>query len=122
MSHLVTVKTQIRDKTAIDRCHLPPSRLARPIVGQIKLYSAEAEGLIVQLPDWLYPVVIDTASGSVKFDDFEGNWGEQVQLDKFLQIYAVEKADLEARKHGHTFTETTLSDGSIQLRIQETHA
>ena len=39
-------------------------------------------------------------------------------LDKFLQIYAVEKSRLEARRRGHQVTEQALADGSIKLTIQ----
>ncbi len=45
-------------------------------------------------------------------------WGERRQLDRFIQGYAVERARLEARRHGHTVTEQTLADGSIKLTIQ----
>lgn len=44
-------------------------------------------------------------------------WGEQQQLDRFLQAYAVEKARIEARKQGHTVTEQPLADGSIKVTI-----
>ena len=42
----------------------------------------------------------------------------QEQLDGFLQAYAVEKARIEARRQGHSVTETELRDGSIRLQIQ----
>ncbi len=45
-------------------------------------------------------------------------WGEQRELDRFLQGYAVEKARIEARRRGHTVTEQSLADGSIKLTIQ----
>ena len=45
-------------------------------------------------------------------------WGEQRQLDAFLQAYTVEKARIEARKKGHSVTEQQLADGSIKLTIQ----
>ena len=45
-------------------------------------------------------------------------WGEQKELDRFLQAYAVERAKIEARRRGHTITEQSLSDGSIKLSIQ----
>jgi len=45
-------------------------------------------------------------------------WGEQKQLDQFLQAYAVEKAKIEARKKGHAITEQQLADGSVKLTIQ----
>ena len=37
--------------------------LAPPQHGIAQFYSGEAEGLLVQLPGWQYPIVIDTLSG-----------------------------------------------------------
>ena len=42
----------------------------------------------VTLPGWTYPVVIDTASGDVRYDNFGGAWGSQHQLDRLMQAYA----------------------------------
>jgi hypothetical protein len=70
------------------------------------------------LPGWNYPVVCDTANGQLKFDNFQGHWGDRKELDRFLQAYAVEKSRIEARKNGHTVTEQPLADGSIKLTIQ----
>jgi len=41
------------------------------------------------------------------------------ELDKFLQMYAVEVTKLEARKRGHAVGEQLLQDGSIKLEITE---
>ena len=46
-----------------------------------------------------------------------GPGATRLQLDRFLQIYAVEKARIEARKKGHQVTEQALADGSIKLTI-----
>ena len=45
-------------------------------------------------------------------------WGDQRELDRFLQAYACERAKIEARRQGHTVTEQPLADGSIKLTIQ----
>ena len=117
MSHIVTIKTELRDHVAISaacrRLELPP-----PLVGSAQLFGGEVSGLIVRLPDWTYPLVIDTASGQVHFDNYGGAWGDQAQLDRFFQMYAVEKARLEARKRGHHVTEQALPDGCIKLSIR----
>ena len=44
-------------------------------------------------------------------------WGDQKELDRLMQAYAVEKSLIEARKAGHCVTETPLADGSIKLTI-----
>ena len=117
MSHIVTIKTEVRDANAVRAaCHR--LSLAEPIQGKTKLFSGEVEGLAVKLPEWVYPVVCDLPSGQLHYDNFNGRWGDQKHLDRFLQAYAVEKTKIEARKKGHTVMETPLSDGSIRLTIQ----
>lgn len=74
--------------------------------------------MAVRLPGWRYPAVFDLAAGSVQYDNFQGHWGDQQELGRFLQMYAVERAKLEARKQGHSVTEQPLADGSIKLTIQ----
>jgi hypothetical protein len=117
VSHIVTIQTEVRDPTAVAaacrRLGLP-----EPVQGTTTLFSGEATGLLIKLPGWLYPVVIDTASGTVKFDNYSGSWGDQEHLDRFMQSYAVEKARIEARKRGHSVVEQALADGSIKLTVQ----
>ena len=93
-------------------------KLPQPVQGKTQLFSGEAEGFAVQLPDWVYPVVCDLASGQLKYDDFGGRWGERRHLDSFLQAYAVERAKIEARKKGYICTEQPLANGSVKLTIQ----
>ena len=116
MSHVVTIQTEVRDPAAVQaacrRRQLPPPRQ-----GTFRLFSAEASGLAVELPDWKYPVVCDTASGQVRYDDYGGAWGDRKHLDAFLQAYSVERATIEARRQGHSVSDRRLADGSIQLTV-----
>jgi hypothetical protein len=118
MSHIVTIQTRLYDPVGIaaacQRLNLPA-----PVQGTTQLFSGAATGLLVQLPGWRYPVVIDTQAGTVQFDNYGGKWGEPKQLDRFLQLYTVEKTKLEARKKGYQVSEQALSDGSIKLQIRE---
>ena len=120
MSHIVTVQAKVHDPVAVAAA-CQRLNLAPPQQGSARLFSGEAQGLLVQLPGWQYPVVIDTLSGVIHYDNFEGRWGDQEQLDRFLQLYAVERAKLEARKKGYTVSEHSLQDGSIKLNIIEGH-
>ena len=119
MSHIVTIKTEIRDATAV-RAACRRLGLSEPVRGKVRLFSGEVAGLVVNLPDWHYPAVCNLNTGQVQFDNFEGRWGEQKQLDRFVQAYAVEKAKIEARRRGHTVAEQQLPDGSIKLTVQLT--
>ena len=88
VSHLVTVKTEVRDAAAV-RAACTRLGLAEPVQGTTRLFSGEATGLAVQLPDWVYPVVADVATGTLRYDNFGGRWGDQRHLDAFVQAYAV---------------------------------
>jgi hypothetical protein len=117
MSHVVTLKSQLKDPAGVAAaCHR--LGLSAPVHRTVKLFSDEATGLAVQLPDWRYPVVIDTTSGQVRYDNYGGRWGEQGRLDAFLQAYAVEVVKAQSRRKGHTVTEQALENGSIKLTVQ----
>ncbi len=83
-----------------------------------RLFNATATGLCVQLPGWNYPVVANLETGQVQYDNYGGAWGAQKHLNAFLQAYAVEKAKIEARKKGHSCSETRLEDGSIRVTVR----
>ena len=116
MSHIVEIKTQIKDAAAV-RAGCNRLRLPTPIEGTHRLFSGEATGLGVQLPDWKYPLVCELSTGQLKYDNYGGRWGEQQHLDALLQAYAVEKSKIEARRQGHSVSESQLSDGSVKLTI-----
>jgi hypothetical protein len=117
LSHIVTIKTEVRDHAAVAaacrRLALP-----EPIQGTAEIYGGNVSGLIVRLPDWLYPVVIDTASGQIRYDNYEGSWGNERHLHRFLQAGVVERSRIEARKKSYLTTEQLLADGSILVEIE----
>ncbi len=117
MSHIVEIRTEVRDPAAItaacQRLKLPQ----QPTEETVELFSGRATGIAVRLPEWRYPIVCQIKSGTIRFDDYGGRWGDRTHLDRFLQAYAVEKARLEARRSGHTVTEQNLPDGSIKLTV-----
>jgi hypothetical protein len=117
MSHIVVIETKVYDAAAL---MVACRRLgfADPVYGNVRLFSGDATGLSVNLPGWRYPIVVDTADGSVKYDNYEGRWGDSEKLEQLLQMYAVEKVKLEARRQGQMVTETALADGSLKLTIQ----
>ena len=78
MSHIVTIQTKVHDPAAVaaacQRLQLPA-----PVQGTDQLFSGQATGLLVQLPGWQYPAVIDTLSGTVHYDNYGG---QQVPFQK----------------------------------------
>ena len=117
MSHIVEIKTELRDETAI-RAACTRLQFPSPEHKTVRLFSATATGICIQLPGWQYPIVCETNSGKVSYDNYNGAWGEQSHLNRFLQGYAVEKAKIEARKKGHSVTETALQNGSIRVTVK----
>ena len=117
MSHIVEIRTEVRDETAVQaacsRLKLPPAKH-----GTYSLFSSTETGLGIELPKWRYPVVANTETGQLRYDNYGGRWGNQEHLNLFLQMYAVEKSKLEARRKGHTVVEQKLDNGSIKLTIE----
>lgn len=116
MSHVVQIATQVRDAVAVRKA-CDRLGLDDPVEGEVKLFSKTVSGLSVQLAKWRYPVVFDLNTGESKFDNYQGYWGNQKELDQFLQAYAVEKTKLEARRKGYSVTERLLAGGSVQLSV-----
>jgi hypothetical protein len=119
VSHIVQIQTEIRDPTAV-RAACSRLSLPEPVFGETQLFNSSAVGWAVRLPDWNYPVVCDVTTAKIAFDNFGGRWGDESQLHKFLQAYAVELAKLEARRQGHSVQEQLLTDGSIRVQIAVT--
>ena len=84
MSHIVTIATEIRDAEALclgcDRLGL-----TRPVHRTTKLFSSEATGYCVELPEWRYPVVCDVETGRVHFDNFNVVFRAKDAGDLFCQ-------------------------------------
>jgi hypothetical protein len=116
MSHVVSICTQVRDPVAVAAA-CQRLGLSAPVQGTAKLFSRPATGLLLQLPGWRYPVVVDTASGTIQYDNYNEHWGKQAELNRLLQAYACEVAKLEARKKGYAVSEQLLQDGSIRVQI-----
>lgn len=76
MSHTVTIKSEVRDAAAV-RAACERLKLAAPVQGKHELFAGEVEGLAVNLPDWMYPVVADLPTGKLQFDNFNGRWKAQ---------------------------------------------
>jgi hypothetical protein len=118
MSHIVTIQTRVHDPAAVAAA-CRRLNLDAPVQGTAQLFSGEATGLIVKMPGWLYPAMIDPLTGTIQYDTYGGRWGDPAQLDRFLQAYAVERARQVARKKGFQVSEQALADGSIRLQIVE---
>jgi hypothetical protein len=117
MSHIVTIDTEVRDASAVQAA-CERLKLSAAAHGLHELFSGTAQGLAVRLPGWTYPAVCNLNAGKIEFDNYGGRWGDQHELERFLQAYAVEKAKIEARRKGYSVTEQVLANGSIRVSVQ----
>jgi hypothetical protein len=58
MSHIVTIQTNVHDPHAVAAA-CQRLNLAATVQGTARLYSGDAEGLVVRFPGWQYPAAID---------------------------------------------------------------
>lgn len=116
MSHIVTIAVEVRDLAAI-KAACQRLELEEPVFGKTQLFEKEMGGILIKLPEWVFPVVCDLPSGTIHYDNYQGHWGDQKHLDKFVQAYGVEKATLEARRKGYSVSEQPLNDGSVKLIV-----
>src|SRR4051794_16173310 len=65
MSHIVQIETEMFDPQAISTA-CRRLGLKGPVEGTAQLFSGSVTGLLVELPGWQYPVVIDTTSGPLR--------------------------------------------------------
>lgn len=122
MSHFATVETQVRDAAALKNAcaELGLQVLDNAVARGYGSNSAKGD-LVIRLqgpydialnrqPDGNYGLTTDWWGGHVE---------KEVGKDygKLLQLYAVHKAQIEARKKGLTCRRQALGDGSVKLTI-----
>lgn len=117
MSHTAEIKTSLTDTNAIIAA-CKEMGLAEPTTETVELYDgAKHTGLTVRLPGWRYPVVINTKTEAMHYDNYGGAWGAQAELNRLTQLYGVCKATLIAKAKGYYVNRTTLANGSIKLCV-----
>jgi hypothetical protein len=115
MSHIATVKTEVKSLRAL-RSACQRLKLNQPRFGEHGLFAGQtATGYAVGLPGWRYPAVFDLKAREVHCDTYNGYWGDETELDRLKQAYAVCAAREKAISQGFTVQEQQQKDGSIQL-------
>lgn len=121
MSHKTEVKTAFTNIEAVKKtCEELGYRFEETSV--VQLFQSGEEGRIetvaaVHIPGWRYPVAI-RADGTAAMDNYNGQWGNESQLDAFRQKYAENVTLQHAERSGYRvlYRGTTL-DGKLQLRL-----
>lgn len=117
MNSLISLATRVRDPVAVTAAcrHLS---LPAPVQDTVQFPGGEATGLVVKLPGWNPPIVIDTDAGMIHYDIDSKLQRDSQQLNRFLRAYALERVKWIARQQGVALSESSLPDGSIQLQIR----
>lgn len=116
MSHVVTIKTEVKNIGCLTKA-CSKLNLAEPKLGSHRMYSGSEQGYGVNLKDWRYPVVINEKTGEIKYDNFGGSWGNQLELDGLVQAYQEEVVNEFALNSGYMVQRETLPEGEIRLTL-----
>ena len=119
MSHTVTVKTDLKDKSVIvSVC----KKLGLEITQEGgRLFGGQESGMGIKLPGWQYPIVVKE-DGSVAYDNYNGRWGAEEELHKLTANYGAEKARIEAARMGyevHEWFNQETSEIEVSINVGE---
>ena len=116
MSHTATVSAEFKDVPAL-RAACKRLGLPDPVLGEHRLFedSTRHKGYAVKLNGWTYPVIINTETKQVYYDNYNGRWGDIAKFNEFKQAYATEAAKAQARKMGYRVSEQRQANGAIKL-------
>lgn len=116
MSHVIKLQLEIKDRDLF-------AQVARDMGLQVtenatvEFYGGfEQSGLAVQLPDWMYQIVVDDA-GEVHYDNFNGYWGDIQELNHLSQEYVAAVVEREAVMAGQYAIREEQEDGSLVIRV-----
>lgn len=104
MSHCTTIDVKFKDINILKKV-CKKLNLSIEEKSYQKFYDGKVEhGTKIKLPNWQYPIIVKP-NGEIIFDNYNGHWGDESELNLLKQHYAVEKTKLIAIKNGYTFQE-----------------
>lgn len=115
MSHIVKANVEMKNERCLVKAaeYLGLENLGKKTH---KLYAGQtAEGIGFTLPGWSYPVVVNPENGVAKFDNYNGAWGKQIELDKLVQRYSIEAITEQAELEGYNIEENELENGDVEM-------
>lgn len=98
MSHTVKIRVEVKNKTALAEAVVEQKGTVLG-EGTHRLYQASEQGFGFTLPAWTYPIVLKT-SGEMAYDDYNGSWGNVVDIAALLEKYALKVVKIAADAQG----------------------
>jgi hypothetical protein len=115
MSHIVTLNVKIKDKETLRQVAEEDLGLRVQEKETVTFYGGNTRtGMTVRLPGWNYPVLV-TEDGELLYDNYEGMWGSQDQLNRLIQNYTI--ASVYKAAGSRPVTSEVLPDGTVKLRL-----
>ena len=119
MSHTATVKMEFRNKEMLKETCERLGWTFREGTHQVSLYQGHVTcDFSVQLPGWKYPIAIQN-SGNIKFDNYNGQWGKAIELEKLQSQYSRDVVIQRAMAEGYSFEEDVDEHGAIVLTLTD---
>lgn len=123
MSHFVAIKTSVRDINALRKAceELGLELLEKGTARGYSRNTIKGDYVIRLKGPYDVAVNLDKETGSFGFstDWFAGHVEKEVGAGyaKLLQLYAIHKTQIEARKKGLSCKRQSLADGSVKIMI-----
>jgi len=117
VSHTTTIELEIKSLTALaTACRETTTPYEQNT--SVRLYDGTLiEDCFAFTPNgWKYPVA--AKNGQLKYDNYEGAWGNESELNRVKQRYAVNVQKEAARARGYRVREERLSDGKVKLVVE----
>jgi len=87
MSHSQTVKVTVTNKEALEATAKEMNAQSYSTeVQDVNLFDGTYRGMFIHFQNWKYPTVI--ADGELRYDSYNGLWGNEKDLQTFRQGYA----------------------------------
>jgi hypothetical protein len=117
MSHRTEVETEFLDKEMVKKtCE----ELGIEFVDekQVRLYEGNFPcDYSIKLKGWNYAVGIQS-NGKALFDNFNGQWGNESELDAFRQRYSENVTLHHAERAGYRVLHREMNNGTLRIEIQ----
>jgi len=119
MSHIVTLNLKYTDVQALETACQKRNISYQKHKHKCQIYSNNVDAIFsFKLPGWTFPVAV-MEDGEVKYDNYNGHWGDQSKLDSFSQEYGKQIGIQElAKENMFLSSEEQTEDGTMILTFE----
>ena len=117
MSHVTKLKLKISNFTCLQDALKRITGAAFLGKTTVDYFNKRQHGIAFQLPSFVYPIVVNPETYELYADMYGGKWGDQKELDKLMQHYAVECTKSFAENNDYYYEEQTNENGEIRCTL-----